>query len=249
MANELRVRQNFIGGMVDDNPLTSGATTLTSAALAALVAVGSTQHLAITFDPDGQFGAPEIAYITAHTTSATTATILRGQEGTTARAHNQDVTWTHSPTILDYPGSGAKIYKSAGQSISSATNTDITFDLEEFDTDAYHDTVTNTHRLTVPSAGLYQIGYCLGTSTGINSSTERFVGTVYKGGNGVGTGVFVPGSRVEADTNASAAFPAIQGVFPVFAAAGDYYSLGIYTSSACTMDFTLCDFWILRVSR
>lgn len=104
MSNEIRVRQNFLGGKVDDNPLTSGATTLTSSALAALVAIGSTQHAAITLDPDGLAGAPEIVYVTAHTASATTATILRGQESTTARAHNQDIDWIHGATIKDFTG-------------------------------------------------------------------------------------------------------------------------------------------------
>jgi hypothetical protein len=102
VSNELRVRQNFIGGLVEDNPLASGGTTLTSAALSALVAIGSTQHAVIVLDPDGVAGAPEIVYVTAHTGSATTATILRGQEGTTARAHVQDTPWVHGPTVRDH---------------------------------------------------------------------------------------------------------------------------------------------------
>jgi hypothetical protein len=109
MANEIRVRQNFLGGKVDDNPLTSGATTLTSSALAAMVAIGSTQHLPIVLDPDGIFGAPEIAYVTAHSASATTATILRAQEGTTARAHQQDVDWVHAPTTTDFALTGTML--------------------------------------------------------------------------------------------------------------------------------------------
>lgn len=101
MANELRVRQNFLGGLIEDNPLTSGATTLTSAALAAMVAIGSASHMPIVLDPDGVGGEPEIVWVTAHTAAATTATILRGQEGTTARAHNRDVPWSHGPTKKD----------------------------------------------------------------------------------------------------------------------------------------------------
>jgi hypothetical protein len=109
MSNDLRVRQNFLSGVVDDNPLGSGATTLTSSALASLVAVGSTQHLAITLDPGATAGAPEIVYVTAHTASATTATILRGREGTTARAHNQNVPWSHGPTIVDFALAGTML--------------------------------------------------------------------------------------------------------------------------------------------
>jgi hypothetical protein len=56
----------------------------------------------IVFDPDGYGGNPEIAYLTGHTTSAGTATILRGQEGSTARAHLQDTPWVHSATTYDF---------------------------------------------------------------------------------------------------------------------------------------------------
>jgi hypothetical protein len=62
MANELRQTQNFIGGLVEDNPLTSGATTLTSAGLVAITGgVPSTHHMPIVLDPDGLDGAPEIS--------------------------------------------------------------------------------------------------------------------------------------------------------------------------------------------
>ena len=46
---------------------------------------------------------------------------------------------------------GVFVYRSTAQSISNSTLTDITFDSETFDTDAFHSTVTNTDRLTVPA--------------------------------------------------------------------------------------------------
>jgi hypothetical protein len=102
VANELRKYQNFVGGLVEDNPLTSGATTLTSAGLAAITnGVGSTEHMAIILDPDGLYGAPEVAHITALTAAATSATIARGREGTIAREHLRDIPWVHGPTIAD----------------------------------------------------------------------------------------------------------------------------------------------------
>lgn len=130
MANELRVRTNFLGGLTEDNPLASGATTLNSAALAAAPAITSTQHMAIILDPDGVAGAPEVVYITAHTAAATSATILKGQEGTTARAHDRDTPWIHGPTIKDFDASGGGVgligftaYNPGTQQIVSATST------------------------------------------------------------------------------------------------------------------------------
>ena len=102
MANELRTRTNFVGGLVEDAPLTVGATTLTSASLANLPVIDSTNHAAIIIDPDAVAGNPEIVWVTAHTASATTATIVRGQEGTTARQHDQDTPWVHTATAVDF---------------------------------------------------------------------------------------------------------------------------------------------------
>lgn len=102
MANEIRVRSNFQAGTITDNPLTNVATTVNSAAFAALPAIGATQHLPIVLDPLGSAGAPEIAWITAHTASATSATVVRAQEGTAARQHASGTVWRHAPTIFDY---------------------------------------------------------------------------------------------------------------------------------------------------
>jgi hypothetical protein len=46
---------------------------------------------------------------------------------------------------------GASVYKSATQSIPTATETILTFPNENFDTDAYHDNSTNNGRFTIPS--------------------------------------------------------------------------------------------------
>jgi hypothetical protein len=106
VANELRVRSAFLGGLIEDNPLSSSATTLTSAGLASAPVIGSTQHMAIVLDPDGFSGSPEVVYITAHSAAASTATIVRGQEGSTARAHDRDTPWVHSVTVKDFDAAG-----------------------------------------------------------------------------------------------------------------------------------------------
>jgi hypothetical protein len=133
MANELRVRTGFLGGLIEDNPLTSGATTVTSAALATMPVIGSTQHMAVVLDPDGMAGAPEVVYVTAHSAAATTATIARGQEGTTARQHDRDILWVHSVTVKDYDGAaggsgliGRTVYYPAGDLSYSLTSTSAT---------------------------------------------------------------------------------------------------------------------------
>ena len=55
--------------------------------------------------------------------------------------------------------SGTRLYSTSQQSIPNATWTDITFNIENFDTDSYHSTVTNTARITIPAGktGYYNI--------------------------------------------------------------------------------------------
>lgn len=91
-----RVRTNNVFGTTTDNPLTAGATTMNSAGLANLAAVSSAEAI-IVLDPNRVSGAPEIVVVTAHTGSATSATIQRGQFGTSAREHAQGTEWVHGP--------------------------------------------------------------------------------------------------------------------------------------------------------
>src|SRR5690348_1943275 len=52
---------------------------------------------------------------------------------------------------------GCKVYNAAVQSVGSGSEVALTFDSEEFDSDGFHDTGSNTSRLTIPSgkAGKY----------------------------------------------------------------------------------------------
>ena len=84
---------------------------------------------------------------------------------------------------------GCRVYKSAGgggQTISNNTATALTFDSEEFDTDSFHSTSTNTSRITIPAGkgGKYLFeGFCILTNgTGdrnldfnVNGSVARYL--------------------------------------------------------------------------
>src|SRR5262245_24796930 len=66
------------------------------------------------------------------------------------------------PTTTIAQGSvfhGARYYNNAQQTIANNTITAVTFNTEEFDTDGYHSTVSQTERFTVPSGlgGYYDI--------------------------------------------------------------------------------------------
>ena len=56
----------------------------------------------LVLDPMGSAGNPEVVYLTAHTSTQTTGTIARAQEGSTARQHLTGIPWVHGETILDF---------------------------------------------------------------------------------------------------------------------------------------------------
>lgn len=101
MPSGPRIRTDNVFGTLTDNPLTNVATTMNSAGLANLAAVSSA-HALVVIDPLRSAGAPECVIVTAHTGSATSATITRGAYGTSARQHASGVLWVHAPNVEDF---------------------------------------------------------------------------------------------------------------------------------------------------
>lgn len=101
MPSGPRIRTDNVYGTTTDAPLAAGATTMNSAGLANLAAVSSA-HAIIILDPLRSAGAPEAVVVTAHTASATSATITRAAYGTSAREHAAGTLWVHAPTVEDF---------------------------------------------------------------------------------------------------------------------------------------------------
>lgn len=95
---------NFLNGTITDAPLTIGATTANSAEFANLPAVADPDTMWLVLDPEGASGAPEIVQVTAHTAAATSVTIVRGQQSTTAREHAAATVWRCALTKSDADG-------------------------------------------------------------------------------------------------------------------------------------------------
>lgn len=66
------------------------------------------------------------------------------------------------------PFRGVTVYNTAGQTITTAVATSVLFGAEEVDTDGFHDTSTNTERLTVPTglSGRYFFEACASFAAG-----------------------------------------------------------------------------------
>jgi hypothetical protein len=115
------------------------------------------------------------------TAADTLAALTVGTDGHTLVADSVEATglkWV-APAGVSY--AGVRVTKSANQSLANATETVITFDTETFDTDAYHDNVTNSGRLTVPAgkAGYYNIYFCI--QFDVNATGDREVSLYING--------------------------------------------------------------------
>jgi hypothetical protein len=71
--------------------------------------------------------------------------------------------------------SGVSIWNSVATTVNSATLTTLTFDGENYDTDGFHSTSSNTSRITVPAgkAGYYQINFQIGFTA--NATGQRYI--------------------------------------------------------------------------
>lgn len=114
MANERRMREAFKAGTITDNPLLVGGTTVNSAAFAGLPVVDSSHFLPIVLDPLGAGNGPEIVWITAHSSAATSATVVRGREGTSAAQHANTTPWVCAPLPSDVTAMAASAERPSG---------------------------------------------------------------------------------------------------------------------------------------
>jgi hypothetical protein len=95
---------------------------------------------------------------------------------------------------------GVSVYKSANQTVPSGNTDVVTFNTELFDTDAYHDTVTNNSRLIVPAGlgGIYMISFkaqhdadaanhnAMGINIRLNAAGNNATGTLLETVRGTG---------------------------------------------------------------
>lgn len=123
----------------------------------------------------------------------------------------------------DYPPfHGAKAYSTTNQTINN-TSAALTLDAEEYDTDGFHDNVTNNPRFTIPTGmGGY---YSLKGGVGVNAANNGWIGFKL---NGTTLSRGINGAQYTAGNY-------FQVVWDVQLVAGDYVELWVATTGNITV--------------
>jgi hypothetical protein len=121
---------------------------------------------------------------------------------------------------------GARASLSGGdQNITDGTWTGITLATEQYDTDGYHSTSSNTGRMTATGTGYFKAHAIAGWR--VNTTGDRLI-QIYKNGSGYSqyAGQGMAGTTLDGDG------PAVSDIIPVVP--GDYIEVYVYQSSGGT---------------
>ena len=206
-----------VSGTGDITAVTTGA----NSGLAGGVTTGNAD-IKINFASKGQ--------LAVGTGSGTTDFLNVGTNGYTLVADSTETTglkWAAPASGSTFVG--VSVYQANLQTIANNTATALTFTSENYDTDGFHSTVSNTSRLTVPSGkgGYYEIkmqGYWDQSGTGIRQAR------LYKNG-----AVLMYSGDFETD-DATAYVPSMVSMVTNLAA-GDYIEFYVYQTSGGNLSF------------
>lgn len=125
---------------------------------------------------------------------------------------------------------GARVYHTSTVSIATAAVTGIFWNSERYDSDGFHDTTTNTNRLTVPTglSGRFLVG--VGVEWAANAAGIRQVRLILNGTSLIG---IVSQNNQGASLNV---YQQCQTVYPLVPT--DYVTVSVYQDSGGTLGVT-----------
>lgn len=129
--------------------------------------------------------------------AARTSAIASPQEGMISYLKDTDVTQYYTGSAWSTIGSVAdiscRVYAGTATTLST-TFASVAFNTENFDTDTMHDNVTNNSRITIKTAGKYQVGGQINIAANASLGLRLFVnggsviGRIFQGNSGVTEG-------------------------------------------------------------
>jgi hypothetical protein len=116
--------------------------------------------------------------------------------------------------------SGCQVYNTTNISTSINTVATLTFNSENYDTDGYHSTSSNTSRMTIPTgkSGYYRVTVTASWATG-SAGSRRLV--FFEANGNTALGAFE-------STVSSGTYPKISGTRTVYLNAGDYVEMRVF---------------------
>jgi len=139
----------------------------------------------------------------------------------------------------------AAVYNSGNQAVSDNTNTVLAFDSEDIDTNTMHDPSTNNSRITIKTAGKYEIGFKIMFAAS-NATGFRYGWLLKNGAN-------VRGS-LAAGTPNTTVVPSCSNSIILNLAASDYIEVSAYQDSGGPINviggtgYDTAYFWVKFVS-
>lgn len=176
-------------------------------------------------------------------TAATTLASGDLLEIETAGGNSRKMTAANARTYFKQGFRGALVKKASnltGQNVT--TQTAVTFDTDVYDTDGFHDTGSNTERLTVPSGVSYaRLSYCI---TIANHTNDQWVSTSIQKSTGGGAASSDWDGTARQNVETGGGTVSISSVTPVVpVTAGDYFQLMIQVEADTSIDFTAARTW------
>lgn len=153
--------------------------------------------------------------------AATLLTVKDGIDGATTTVANSaitDIWFSKAPRPLGVPLAASwldrvRVAKSGDQSINDSSETSVTWNTDEYDTNNMHDTSSNTERLVATRAGLYQAIANINFDNDADNARVRSVTIYDASGNAIGGNAGVQSDNDSFDTivSASAIIPLAAG--------------------------------------
>ena len=127
---------------------------------------------------------------TAADTFSRLAVGTNGQVLTAASGEATGLQWSTPATGTTFVGAAA--YRDTSQTINQNTYTALTWPSEQYDTDGFHSTATNTSRFTIPSGktGYYEVSCYVNMNSGV---TEQIWLQLFLNGSKISTNGFFEG--------------------------------------------------------
>ena len=154
--------------------------------------------------------------------------------GTTGQVLTADTTVSPYKVKWAAAGGGASsavgclVYSSVNQACTSAAYKNLLFDTEIYDTDAFHDTSTNTNRITIPTGkgGKYLFTFLVNFDGNASGRREYYL---YK--NGVSASIMDGSVTAVGAQDTGFTFTAMDT-----ATAGDYYNVSVWQNSGTSLN-------------